>query len=146
MFRSINNKLFLIASLFIAVIMMPAFTGNDKDKDDEKAKNLKVLSKKLSGEEIHNIMRMYSKALGVRCAYCHEVKQTADGKWDADFAADSKPEKETARKMIKMTEAINKKYLGKMGKEHMDPITCVTCHMGRTQPMVSADSLPQPKK
>lgn len=140
-----TTKRILIAGiLFGTVIVMQGFTRQAQEHE-EKAKNLKVLPKDMSGEEIHKLMKTYSQSLGVRCGFCHEVKQNAEGKWDADFAADTKKEKETARKMMKMTAAINKKYIKKMG-DGFEPITCVTCHMGRSTPIVSTDSLPQKKK
>jgi hypothetical protein len=60
-----------------------------------------------------------------------------------DFASDDKPEKNIARNMMRMTEAINSNYIGKMiGGDHtLESITCVTCHMGKKTPIVSIDSL-----
>ena len=52
-------------------------------------KNLKVLA---ANTEIPFVMRSFNEALGVQCTHCHV---------QGDFAADTKPEKEMARKMIK---------------------------------------------
>ena len=109
----------------------------------EHPKNLKVLPKKISAEELQNTMRIYSMSLGVRCGFCHEVKvNKVTGKPEADFASDAKPEKTASRQMIRMTADINKKYLGKMSPD-FEQIACVTCHRGSAKPMVSVDSLPK---
>ena len=109
----------------------------------EHPKNLKVLPKKISAEELQNTMRIYAKSLGVRCGFCHEAKENkATGKPEPDFASDAKPEKTSSRKMIRMTEDINKKYLGKISSD-FEQIACLTCHRGSPKPMVSVDSLPK---
>ena len=97
--------------------------------EPEKAKNLKVLPKNMSHEQIEKTMRQWSTALGVRCNFCHER---------GNFAADTKPEKEMARDMFKMTAKINKKYF-KAGKDSLgmvmeSGIACVTCHHGAAHP------------
>ena len=81
-------------------------------------KNLKVL--KVEGPEIGRIMRTYTTGLNVRCDFCHV---------QGDFASDEKPQKETARKMIVMTQEINAKFAD--AKEH---VTCYTCHRGDPAP------------
>jgi hypothetical protein len=82
-------------------------------------------------------MKTFSKSLGVKCNHCH-VARTDDPK-KLDFAADDKPEKQIARKMIRMTADINKKYISKIGD--LDHITCVTCHRGHLKPLIDVDSL-----
>ncbi len=113
----------------------------------EHPKNLKVLPKKISPEDLQNTMRTYSKSLGVRCGFCHVENETPAGqKPDLDFVSDSKDEKRNARKMILMTKDINAKYLQKI-ERGFEEITCVSCHQGHKKPMVNVDSLPQqPKK
>src|SRR4051812_18353993 len=98
------KKLIVIVSLSLVVIIVQSSAQQKRDKDD-KAKNLKVLSKNLSDEEIHTIMRGYAKSLGVRCGFCHKHDEASPPKFD--FASDEKNEKLVARKMIKMVDAIN---------------------------------------
>jgi len=90
-------------------------------------------------DDIHKVMKGFAKSLGVRCNACHVGTEGDQKSWD--FAADTKKEKLIARKMMKMVDAINKKYLGKMGESDFEQITCVTCHMGHLKPTVSVDSL-----
>jgi len=139
MLHTNKKKLVVIAIMSMVIIMVQS--SAQQSKNEEPPKNLKVLSKKLSADEIHAIMRGYAKSLGVRCGFCHQ--HTDDNPPKFDFASDAKQEKLTARKMIKMVDGINKKYIAKIGEGKFEKITCVTCHMGNTKPTVSVDSLPK---
>ena len=109
----------------------------------EHPKNLKILPKNISPEDLQKTMRTFSMSLGVRCGFCHEAKENKEGgRPEFDLASDAKPEKKFARDMFHMTEDINKEYLGKMGPD-FEEITCVSCHRGSPKPMVSVDSLPK---
>jgi hypothetical protein len=107
-------------------------------------KNLKVLPKRIKPEDLQRTMRTFSKSLGVRCGFCHEQKQVPAGAHpELDFASDAKEEKDVARKMVKMTAALNKRYLVKIDTSFS--VACVTCHRGSPHPMISVDSLPKPE-
>lgn len=138
-----NKKILFIASMCTALVVAQSF-AQKHDDDDEKPRNLKVLPKNISGKELHNIMKAYSQSLGVRCGFCH-VSEKIDGqeKPKFDFASDNKQEKNVTRDMMRMTAAINEKYIGKIiGGDHtLEEISCVTCHMGRKTPIISFDSL-----
>ncbi|MEJ0082894.1 MAG: c-type cytochrome [Puia sp.] len=54
-------------------------------------------------------MDHFKAALGVKCSFCHAPSKDTAQKWP-DFASDDKPEKLIARKMMKMTSKINKKF------------------------------------
>lgn len=101
---------------------------------EQKAKNLKVLPKNISHEELDKVMDNFKMALGVRCGFCHVPMK--DNPKKMDFASDEKPEKERAREMMRMTAKINKKYFHnemKDGKPFM-AVACVTCHNGKSEP------------
>jgi tetratricopeptide (TPR) repeat protein len=98
--------------------------------DDEKPKNLKVLPKDTSHRQVVEIMRGYSLALGVRCEECHYQSSPTE---DPEFDSDKKPEKETARKMMKMTTVINDQ-IGQMKLKDSIQVACVTCHHGLLHP------------
>lgn len=138
----INKRVVLFAIIICVVLSAQSFTSI-KLHDDEKPINLKILPKDISEDDLHQVMREYSKALGVRCGYCHERKE---GQEHADFASDAKKEKEITRGMMKMVNDINEKYLSSIGAGHFEKISCVTCHMGRKIPIVSVDSLPRNPK
>jgi photosynthetic reaction center cytochrome c subunit len=102
-----------------------------QDKDKAKAPppaptNLKVL-KTTSGAEVRQIMLAFTAGLGVRCVYCHV---------QGNFASDENPKKETARRMIEMSQQINSHFPD--GKMH---VTCYTCHRGEESPATA----PAPK-
>ncbi len=140
----IDKKILLVATLLATTIMLQSHMPKH---DDDKPVNLQILPKDISEHDLHQVMREYSRALGVRCGFCHyseKVEGQEKPKWD--MASDAKKEKKTARDMMLMTMAINSKHLANMkdGDRPLEQITCVTCHMGRTTPIVSADSLPKP--
>ncbi|OJW80948.1 MAG: hypothetical protein BGO69_19900 [Bacteroidetes bacterium 46-16] len=136
-----NRKTIAILTICFAIATAQTFAQKEHHHDERPPQNLKVLPKNTTGEEIHTIMRGYSLSLGVRCNFCHAATEGEKPKFD--FPSDEKPEKEIARKMIKMVDAINNKYLAKIEDGSLERITCVTCHMGRPKPLVSVDSLPK---
>jgi hypothetical protein len=87
-------------------------------------KNLKILQP----EHLMETMQAFRVALGVRCDFCHV---------QGDFAADDKPHKEIARKMLTMTHEINTHFPD--GKMH---VTCYTCHRGGEEPATRPGEAP----
>ena len=59
--------------------------------------------------EVTQVMRGFTRALGVRCQHCHVGEGNDLSKFD--FASDAKPQKEIARKMMLMATDINGKHL-----------------------------------
>ncbi len=105
-------------------------TAQTEKTVEQVQKNIKILSG-LPESQLIPVMNLMGASLGVRCSYCHVNK---DSKWD--FVADEKPEKLTAREMIKMVLAINKtNFRGNT------EVSCFTCHRGRTGP-VGVPTLP----
>src|SRR5688500_6532353 len=72
-------------------------------------KNLQVLPKTMSRQEVTQIMRGFTRGLGVRCQHCHVGEGNDLSKFD--FASDAKPTKEIARRMMLMSTDINTKAL-----------------------------------
>jgi len=72
-------------------------------------KNLKILPKSTTHEEMEQIMGNFKNALGVHCDFCHAPSKDSSVH-HPDFASDEKPEKNIAREMMRMTHKINKKY------------------------------------
>jgi hypothetical protein len=99
-------------------------------------KNLKVLPKDISKDSLDTIMHGFNNSLGVKCFFCH-VHEGNDFKTGWKFDSDEKPEKETARYMLKMTAGINATYFNIDSTSRPDTITavrCVTCHRGIPHP------------
>ena len=65
-------------------------------------RNIKVLND-LPASQLIPVMNYFAASMGRRCNFCHVNN---NGQWD--YAADTKPEKNTAREMIKMVLDINK--------------------------------------
>lgn len=120
-----------IVGVLLAAAVSPALAQEIPDT----FKNLKVLDKDIKKGELVGVMRMFAGALGVRCAYCHVGE---DGKplSTFDFVSDEKTTKRAARDMIRMADAINRKYIAKadLGRTERLQINCVTCHHGLTRP------------
>jgi tetratricopeptide (TPR) repeat protein len=97
--------------------------------------NLKVLDKDIGKQQLINIMRAWSKSLGVRCSHCHVGPDNLQG---MDFATDEKEHKRAARSMLEMAIAINGEYIGSWeesgdGGKHQR-VSCFTCHRGQSKP------------
>jgi len=136
---------FAVAAALIAVLPLAAQTAPPAPgaqsnvrmhHEMPKPKNLQVLPKDISAHDLIATMRGFTKALGVECSFCHaENAQTHH----LDFASDAKPEKTTARTMIRMTREINSKYLSTVNdpdaSAEMKTVTCGTCHRGNSMPM-----------
>lgn len=101
----------------------------------EPPKNLQVLPKDMPRDSVIQLMRGISMSLGVRCTYCHVDRDEGPGE-RMDFAVDEKPEKETARAMMRMTRAINAEYIARLPDRNDPPVSvaCVTCHRGLPVP------------
>jgi tetratricopeptide (TPR) repeat protein len=100
-----------------------------------KLTNLKFFPKDIPVRALLDTMRGFTRALGVRCAYCHVARDTAELA-SYDFASDDKATKRKARVMLGMAADINHKYLTKL-PERVTPaasVTCVTCHRGVSVP------------
>lgn len=103
-------------------------------------KNLQVLPKDITQDQLFPIMKSFAQALGVRCVHCHVGE---DGKplSTFDFASDAKQQKLTARKMLVMVHRINEQDFGV--KDFKDvKVTCFTCHRGSTKPLTAPPPAP----
>src|SRR5215212_1266265 len=121
----------IIFGLIVFISITAAFTY-----DEPKFKNLKILPKNISERAMDSIMHHYSMSLNVGCDFCH-VHNTLRDTWD--MASDAKGEKLIARKMIVMTNGINKIYFpaekGEKNLQLINTITCYTCHKGEAIPL-----------
>lgn len=109
-------------------------------------KNLKVLPKDISKDEMDSVMKHFAGSLGVKCNFCH-VRMNNEKK-DWDFANDLLEHKQTARYMIGMTRKINKKFFKDDVKNilmpQMNEITCNSCHNGKEKPRSRPIEVPRP--
>jgi len=82
-------------------------------------KDLQVLPKNISKDELKKIMKSMSKDLGVDCSFCHD---------EPNMEKDTN-KKKLAREMMQMTSEISRRYPSTMKK-----VTCWTCHRGKEEP------------
>src|SRR5215207_11230957 len=127
------KKSYLFILGFAGMITLSlAFTKNDEPL----YKNLKVLPKNITKEQMDSVMRHFSASLGVKCNFCHVRREGED---HPDFASDENKHKLVARDMMKMTDKINDKYFDLTGsKKNLNAqlmVTCYTCHHGATDPV-----------
>ena len=93
---------------------------------EEVFKNIQVL-RGIPVDEFMGTMGFFATATGLNCTDCH-VDESA-GSWER--YADDNERKQTARRMVLMTNAINRTNFG--GRQ---VVTCVTCHRGNSRPTV----------
>ncbi len=107
----------------------------------EKAKNLKVLPADTPPDRLRATMRGFTGGLGVRCNYCH-VGEEGKPLSTFDFAADTNPNKNRAREMMRMLESIDG-HLKKIEPSVPERVAvrCQTCHQGRPRPTTLEDEL-----
>jgi hypothetical protein len=81
----------------------------------------------ISREEVKPAMEEFTKALGVKCDYCHLQKpKEGEAELSLEMQMDARTRFRVARAMIAMTAYANKKG--------GDQATCNTCHNGKAQP------------
>ena len=125
----------IIVALTLGVLMVVGMAAT-RPTDDKPKRNLKVLPKNISHEDLGKVMDDWKTALGVKCNFCHAPSADSTSH-HLDFSSDAKPEKEIARHMFKMTAKINKKYFSfnKDDKGNAVPsVSCITCHHGSPHP------------
>lgn len=123
--QSHKKKLAVLLLLALSLVIMSFRDAPAEKKEAPKFTNLKVLPKNISHDDLIATMKNYNVSLGVKCTFCH-VKNGEE--WN--FASDEIKEKDIARKMQKMANAINKKYFG----GNNGTVGCMTCHNGKANP------------
>jgi hypothetical protein len=132
-----QKKLTLTAIISLAVIATAATISTGK-----KYKNLKVLPQDISEKKLDSIMDTYTKALKVSCDFCHvppkkDMFSVTPVNNEPDFSLDNEM-KENARRMMRMTIEINKKYFyfdSIVQPEYLNVVHCNTCHRGNPYPV-----------
>ncbi len=107
-----------------------------------KLENVKALDDTLSVRQVINTMAGFTRALGVRCTYCH-VGEEGQPLSSYDFPADDKETKEKARVMIRMLKHINGEHLAELPGDAAErlAVQCETCHRGQPRPIMLEDAL-----
>jgi hypothetical protein len=120
----------LVVTVWLVVSMSPSHA-----QIPQTFTNLKVLPAGIPPRQLVDVMVSFSKALDVRCVYCHvgEDSPTLTG---VDFASDERAPKKTARLMIALTRTVNASLALDLGPspDGQDRVRCVTCHRGASRP------------
>ena len=110
--------------------------------------NLQALPADISRDDLGETMLGFLSALGLPrragegCLHCHVGSlDVPRSQWE--WSSDEKPNKEIARRMIRMVRSINEEHLA--GLDHRDwpalEVGCATCHAGRLDPRPIEDVL-----
>jgi tetratricopeptide (TPR) repeat protein len=102
----------------------------------QRFENLQELPTDIPRDTLIEIMRGFTRALGVRCTHCHTggTDQSLEG---MNFASDDKLAKQRARFMMRMVSDLNTSVLDSLPGGRGTPavrVTCVTCHRGLSRP------------
>jgi hypothetical protein len=125
-----------IAVALSLIAFMVTGMAATKPLDEKPKRNLKILPKDISHEDLDKVMNGFKTALGVKCNFCHAASKDSTSH-HLDFASDEKPEKNIARHMMRMANKINKKYFSFIKDDKgntVQAVTCITCHRGDPHP------------
>ena len=138
------SALFVIASaVWLAgaalVAQAPPAGGGRQGGAAQAPMDLKVLPKSWSRQQVGALMNTFNTSLGVQCSHCHAEDPNAPPPAAGqnprlDYALDTKPEKEVARAMIKMTMDLNAAARRPGDEASVEKLSCFTCHRGDTAP------------
>lgn len=96
-------------------------------------KNVQVLTGK-STKEIRQFMKTITSGLGVKCNFCHNMK---------DYASDEKEKKRIGREFLKMVAETNSQIASinrsVMKKSKLTQVSCFTCHQGDIEVLSEAE-------
>jgi len=140
--RLVSRASGLAVSLVAMALLLPLAAHAQGAADKEQFKNLKVLPKDISEADLDNVMNGFTRALGVRCIFCHVGTEGKPLRHE-DFQLDDKMTKVKARAMMLMAHDINEVYLAKLQSRATPAVhvECATCHHGATLPRSLQDVL-----
>jgi tetratricopeptide (TPR) repeat protein len=107
----------------------------------ERAENLQELPEDFPPERLRAVMTGFSRALGVRCSYCH-VGEEGQPLSTFDFASDENRNKAVARRMLNLLGDINERLaaIDPSGPERVN-MWCHTCHSGKPRPLTLGEAM-----
>src|SRR5690348_12962411 len=127
--RAMSGSILIMAMCLFAAAPVGAQADSTQKPQmaEQYFKNIQVL-RGISVKELMDTMGFFAASLGENCTFCHVEESSGD--W-AKYAEDN-ANKQTARRMILMMNAINKSYFG--GRRML---TCYSCHRGGESPRVT---------
>ena len=121
-----------------AFTLLGILAAKPPQEEKPEYKNLQVLSKKISDEDMDYVMQSFNTNLGSNCLFCHPGKQNGT-EFSIDYITDILQNKRIARDMLRMTMKLNKKYFNTKLTGLMNTrgkIWCRTCHRGSPVPIL----------
>ncbi len=106
--------------LMLCIIFISSIFAEDDKKSE--LKNVQVLPYTKKADIMKYMKNTVTKELGVKCKYCHNLK---------DFSSDENEKKVAAREMMSMVMYINKNTMKPM---KLHEVTCWVCHRGQKHP------------
>ena len=134
---SVVRRVMLSAPIMFFAAAAAAAQGGGPPGQQQPYENLKFFSKDLPRDSLLSIMRGFTYALGVNCAYCHVEEPPAQpgGRPRMRPPLDDKVEKLKARFMLAMVDTLNRVTLAAIPQRHAGvTVNCVTCHRGSPIP------------
>ncbi len=130
----------LIITLAGLLLSATLITGQDRrggrrgTSNQRPERNLQVLPKDISQDQLIATMKGIAKALGVKCGFCHVSRP--DDPNEFIFRLDDKGHKLKARVMLRMVGEINSNFMEQIkdNEDHSPEVSCITCHRGKSEP------------
>ncbi|MEZ4700460.1 MAG: c-type cytochrome [Rhodothermales bacterium] len=130
-----------LLALVLGLLLVSAAFAQPGPQQQQKPENLKVLPEDMPIQQVRRVMGGFTRALGVRCLYCH-VGEEGKPPSTYDFASDDKEAKEVARVMMRMVHSINEDFVKTApGDGEKLSVNCETCHRGVARPQMLEDML-----
>jgi hypothetical protein len=135
----VNSRYRTVIAIGFAMVaaLIHARAQQQRPMIPDKYTNLKLLPADITKQQLLKTMKGFSIDLGVRCSYCHEA---TDDLSQADFPADTKGNKQSARLMMEMMKSANEGYIQKM-PQPATAVTCGTCHRGHAKLPVNDEAM-----
>lgn len=139
--RRFSSSYVLLGSLCAALTGLAPEASAQRFQWPENPENIQSLPDTVHGEQLGEIMRGFTSALGVRCEFCHVGEGDLS---NFDFPKDDKETKQIARVMIEMVRNINETRFQQLTQYGRPPdarleVTCMTCHHGQRRPQMIED-------
>jgi len=103
-------------------ILMACLAAGVGQSQSGNFKNLQVLPKDISKDDLKATMKGFAEQLGVQCDFCHDV--------DAGFEKDVKSNKLQGRRMLLLVNEMKNTDKYFPNPEERAKISCWTCHRG----------------
>lgn len=144
MFTSNLKGLLIILLVAVSLLILTSASSSRAQEQwtwPDKPQNLQVLNKEWTGSRLRPVMTGFTRALGVRCSYCH-IGEEGKSLTTFDFVSDANPNKDRAREMLRMLGDVNAhlKKIEPSGDQRVN-MWCHTCHRGRPRPMTLEEEM-----